>query len=314
MAHYRLDWHDPFPDACRHGAVSVGNFDGAHRGHAVLIAATVRQARAIRGPAVAMTFDPHPLALLRPDQPPERLTTPADRAACLLALGVDVVVTLAATDSLLELGATEFFTAVLRDRLDARAVVEGSNFGFGRQREGDVSLLERLCRPAGIPLSVIAPVVIDGIEVSSSRIRAELRRGDVAAAARMLGRPYRLRGRVIEGQRRGRTIGYPTANLGDVTTQVPAAGVYAVVAHTADGAAHAGAANLGGNPTFAEAAVKIEVHLLDYQGDLYGQELAIDLVARLRETRPFAGVAELTAQMARDVEQARRLAGAAIGM
>ncbi|MFO0926282.1 MAG: riboflavin kinase [Gemmataceae bacterium] len=240
MASFRLDWHDTFPEACRRGAVAVGNFDGAHRGHAALIAETVRQARVVGGPAVAMTFDPHPLALLRPDRPPEMLTTAADRAACLLALGVDVVVTLVATPSLLELSAADFFARVLLGRLEARALVEGTNFGFGRQREGDVTLLARLCRAADIPLRVVPPVTIDGVEVSSSRIRAELRRGDVAAAARLLGRPYRLRGRVIEGQRRGRTIGYPTANLGDVTTLVPAGGVYAVVAQTTDGTSHAG--------------------------------------------------------------------------
>lgn len=312
MASHRVSWRQAFPESCRGGAVSIGNFDGAHRGHAALIDETVRQARAAAGPAVALTFDPHPGALLRPDRPPALLTTADDRAAFLRRMGADEVITLEATADLLDLPATEFFTRVLRDRLAARAVVEGANFGFGRGREGTVELLARLCRDAGIGLSVVEPVWLDGAAVSSSRIRDELRRGDVAAAAALLGRPYRLHGTVGTGQRRGRTIGFPTANLTGVATVVPAEGVYAVVARTPDGALWPGAANVGRNPTFAEAQHKIEVYLIGFQGDLYGAALAVDFLTRLRATRAFAGVSELVEQMSRDVVAAERLGRQAI--
>src|SRR5262245_30306691 len=189
MANHLLDWQQMPPEACRGGAVAIGNFDGAHLGHAALLRELGRQARAVGGPAVALTFDPHPLALLRPAEPPPLLTTPEDRAAYLEQLGADQVVTLRATRALLELRAAEFFETVVRGRLAARALVEGRNFGFGRGREGDIRTLEALCRQAGIPLVVVDGVQLDGDEVSSSRIRAELLQGDVGRAACLLGRP-----------------------------------------------------------------------------------------------------------------------------
>jgi riboflavin kinase/FMN adenylyltransferase len=308
MASHLLDWQESPPASCRGGAVAVGNFDGAHQGHAALVRELARLARAAGGPAVALTFDPHPLAVLRPDLPIQRLTTPTDRAAYLHELGADEVLTLRATPALLALGAAEFFDRVLRGALDARAMAEGPNFGFGHNREGDVRLLAELCRRAGIPLSVVPPVVLDGAEVSSSRVRASLEAGAVEEAARLLGRLYRLRGVVAAGARRGRTIGFPTANLREVETVVPGEGVYAARARTASGETWPAAVNVGPNPTFAEQERKIEAHLIGFQGDLYGQELALDFVARLRDTRAFAGPAELAEQLRRDVERVRALA------
>src|SRR5262245_14839442 len=309
MANHLLDWQQMPPEACRGGAVAIGNFDGAHLGHAALLRELARQARAVGGPAVALTFDPHPLALLRPGEAPPLLTTPEDRAACLEELGAAQVLTLRATRALLELRAGEFFEEVVRKRLAARALVEGRNFGFGRGREGDIHTLEALCRLAGIPLVIVDGIQAQGAEVSSSRIRAELRHGDVALAARLLGRPCRLRGVVGTGRRVGRTIGFPTANLEGVTTVVPAEGVYAARAVPEAGKAWPAAVNVGPAPTFGESARKIEAHLIGYEGDLYGRPLALDFVARLRDTRPFAGPAELVEQLGRDVEQARRVVG-----
>jgi riboflavin kinase/FMN adenylyltransferase len=308
MASYAIDWRAMPPGDCRGGAIAIGNFDGVHRGHAALIAELRRQAREINGPAVALTFEPHPLELLRPGQAPPLLTAPEDRSPLLRELGADHVLVLHVNPDFLALRATEFFAQVIQERLATRALVEGTNFGFGRGREGDVNTLAELCGPAGIRLTVVPPVVLDGIEVSSSRVRAFLTAGAVREAAALLGRPYRLHGSVGTGQRRGQKLGFPTANLDRLRTLIPGDGVYAVrVPH--QGELWAGAANIGPNPTFGENARKVEVHLIGFHGDLYGQPLAVDFVERLRDTRPFANVEELVEQLRRDIEQAREIAG-----
>jgi riboflavin kinase/FMN adenylyltransferase len=305
MATHTVGWREVPPAVCRGGAVAVGNFDGAHRGHAALLATLRQQARAVDGPAVALTFDPHPVELLRPGQAPPLLTTPEDRARLLHELGADHVLVLCTDHAMLGLSAKEFFEQILRQRLAARALVEGVNFGFGHNREGNVETLTELCRPAGVGLTVVPPVLIDGREVSSSRIRAALEGGGVEEAAALLGRPYRVQGRVTVGRRRGATLGFPTANLEQVPTLVPGDGVYAVRVPRG-GAVWPGAANVGPNPTFGEHARKVEVHLIGFAGDLYGEALAVDFVRRLRDTRPFGSAAELVEQLRRDVEQARR--------
>ncbi len=310
MAVRTLDWQQTPPEDGRGGAVTIGNFDGVHRGHAALLAETRRRARDVGGPAVALTFDPHPLQLLRPERFLPVLTTTADRARLLGEIGADHVIVLRTTPELLRLTPEDFFEQVVRQRLSARALVEGENFGFGRNRSGNVETLAALCAGAGLTLSVVPPLRLDGTVVSSSRVRAALERGTVAEAARLLGRPYRLHGQVGTGQQRGRTLGFPTANLDPLYTFAPGDGVYAVRAHH-EGRSWAGAANVGPNPTFGEQARKVEVHLIGFDGDLYGADLAVDFLARLRDTRPFAGPDELKAQLQRDVEQARRLVVAA---
>jgi riboflavin kinase / FMN adenylyltransferase len=307
MSAHVLAWHDTPPVDCRGGAVSVGNFDGVHRGHMALINELRRQAQAIAGPAVALTFDPHPLEALRPEQFLPQLTLLEDRIENLHAVGVDHVLVLRVTLELLQLRPAEFFDFILRERLAVRAVVEGTNFGFGRNREGDVKALTSLCQQHGIVASIVAPLLVDGVPVSSSRVRNCLTSGDVAAAADLLGRPYRLRGVVGMGQRRGRTLGFPTANLEAIRTVVPGNGVYAVRVQMGD-ASWPGAANVGPNPTFGELARKVEVHLIDFEGDLYRKPLALDFLARLRETRPFASAADLMKQLTEDVHAARCIA------
>jgi riboflavin kinase/FMN adenylyltransferase len=308
MAAHTINWHATPPGDCRGGMVSIGNFDGVHRGHAALIAELRRQARADNVQAIALTFDPHPLELLRPGQAPPLLTAPEDRSRLLHELGADHVLVLRVTPEMLALRATEFFARVIQDHLATRALIEGANFGFGRGREGDIETLKRLCEPAGIRLTVVPPVVLDGIEVSSSRVRSLLTDGAVREAATLLGRPYRLHGTVGSGQRRGQNLGFPTANLEHLLTLAPGDGVYAVRVPYR-GEIWPGAANVGPNPTFGENARKVEVHLIGFQGDLYGQPLAVDFVARLRDTRSFAGIEELVAQLGRDIEEAREIAG-----
>jgi riboflavin kinase/FMN adenylyltransferase len=298
----------PFPRVCRHGAVTLGNFDGVHLGHQALLAETTRQSRELAGPALAVTFDPHPQRLLHPETFEPTLTTIEHRAELVERHGATHVLVLRVTPSFLQLSATDFFNKILRDGLGARALVEGFNFGFGRKREGTPGLLQELGKTAGMRVTLIPALNLDGKPVSTSRVRTELSTGNVACARTLLGRPYRLIGTVAPGQKRGQTLGFPTANLQHVTTLVPRGGVYAVQV-LQDGRIWPGAANLGPNPTFGEPAVKIEVHLIGFQGDLYGQTLMVDFHARLRDTRAFAGPADLVEQLQRDVKQAQRVAG-----
>ncbi|MBX9625328.1 MAG: bifunctional riboflavin kinase/FAD synthetase [Gemmataceae bacterium] len=305
-----LDWTGGPPPGFARGAVTVGNFDGVHRGHRELVAVAARWAKRVGGPAVAVTFDPPPYQVLVPDAPPRPpLTTLADRAELLHAAGADRVVVLRTTAELLGLPPEEFVSRVLVRLLGARAVVEGYDFRFGRGRAGDTAALRRLCAAAGIGFEEVPPLADGGEPVSSSRVRAAIVAGDVAKAAGLLGRPYRIAGTVVGGAKRGRTIGFPTANLGDVPTVVPGTGVYAVRA-TADGATWPAAANVGPNPTFGEDTRKIEAHLIDFAGDLYGQGMTVEFVQKLRDTRPFAGPAELVEQLRRDVAAAKVTLGA----
>ena len=305
------DGHHEFllaPPASRGGVCCVGNFDGVHLGHAALAAAARDVAAAVGGPAVAVTFECHPAALLAPERTPPILTTLADRADLLRHAGMDAVAVLRTSRRLLDLDPAAFFRRVIVEGLAARGVVEGFNFRFGRDRAGDNATLRSLCDGAGLAFREVAPAERDGAPVSSSRVRDALAAGDAAAAAALLGRPYRIRGTVSTGAKRGRTIGFPTANLIDVPTLLPADGVYAMRA-AVNGTTYAAAANVGPNPTFGESARKVEIHLIDFAGDLYGRPLAADFVARLRPTVKFANVGELVGRMQADVAEARRIAG-----
>jgi riboflavin kinase/FMN adenylyltransferase len=294
------------PPAVRGGAAAVGNFDGVHRGHAALVTRLRAAADQVGGPAVAVTFDPHPIALLAPERLQPPLTTIADRAELLQAAGADHVVVLRTTRDLLGLEAGEFLDTVVGEQLAVKAVVEGFNFHFGRGRAGDLELLGGWCRRHGIVCTVVARQAVDCAVVSTSRVRTALEAGDVAAAARLLGRQYRLRGVVGTGAKRGRTIGFPTANVIEPATLVPGDGVYAVRVSLPDDSSWPGAANVGPNPTFGEQARKVEVHLIGFDGDLYGRPTAVDFIARLRDTRRFASTDELIAQLRADVDKAKQ--------
>lgn len=291
-------------------AVAVGNFDGVHLGHAAIVS-RLRAAAARAGvPAVVMTFDPHPASLLRPDDAPVPLTTPGRRAALLHDLGVDVVCVQPADTALLAVEAEEFFAAILRDRLGARAIVEGEDFRFGARRRGDVAMLGRLCAAAGISLEVVPPVVVDGEPVSSSRIRGLIAAGLIRDARSLATADYRLTGTVVVGARRGATLGFPTANLAGVATLLPALGVYAARAFV-DGSPYPAAVHVGPNVTFGESRVSVEAHLVGFSGDLYGRSLDVDFLDRVRDTRRFSSAEELKACLADDVATAVRIAAAA---
>ncbi len=287
--------------------VTIGNFDGVHLGHRALL----ERARALaseRGTrAVVLTFDPAPRDVLRPGNGVPRIQS-LDRKLHHLGRLADGVVVHPFDATIAAMEPADFATRALRDGLGAAAVVVGHDFRFGRQRKGDAALLREVL---GIEVEALGPVSDEVGPISSSRIREALGRGDVATAARLLGRPHELLGEVVEGDRRGRLLGFPTANLWPEGGLVPPNGVYAVrVELEEDRPAVPGVANLGTRPTFDGVGARLEVHLLDFSGDLYGRRLVVQLVDRLRDERRFASIDELKAQIERDAATAReRLRG-----
>lgn len=298
---------DSLPPALRSGAVAVGNFDGVHVGHARILERLVAKARQLAAAAVVFTFDPPAAAILRPGQAPPLLTSTARKAQLLAALGVEALVAYPTNEAFLNLAPRAFFDQIIVGRLEARALVEGYNFFFGRGRAGNVETLAEFCREAGISMDVVEPVHVGGQVVSSSRIRALVAEGRVEEARRMLVRPHRIRGVVIRGAGRGRKLGYPTANLDRVDTLLPAGGIYAGLAQV-DGDVRPAAISVGPNPTFGEGALKVEVHLIDYDGWLYDRHVEVDFLARLRDIQRFDSIDELVRQMNQDIAAARQIA------
>ena len=291
---------DQLPASARGGAVAIGNFDGVHLGHQRIVEQLLARARQLNGPAIVFTFDPHPVRLLRPHECPPPLTWTERKGRLLANLGVNRIVAYPTDEALLQLTAREFFDRIIVKALGAQALVEGPNFYFGRHREGDVSLLRDFAAESGMTLDVVDPLEVEGELVSSSRVRRLVAAGDVAAAARLLTAPYRIRGMVTHGAGRGAQLGFPTANLEAVDTLLPAAGVYAGRAFA--GADEAAAAiNIGPNPTFGEHALKVEVHLIDRDVSLYGEPLEVEFIAKLREVQSFSSKDKLVAQLQRDI-------------
>jgi riboflavin kinase/FMN adenylyltransferase len=286
--------------------VTLGNFDGVHQGHVALVQTASTLARDLGNlPVLALALDPHPRALL--GQPvPAPLTTPEDRLTLLRRAGATHAALLRVSTALLAWDAETFFQKVLVQSLRAAALVEGHNFCFGRARAGTIDTLKKLCPPSGMRLGVVGAVSDAGAEVSSTRIRAALAQGDVAAANNLLNRPYRLHGEVIHGAHRGRTIGFPTANLAPQTV-VPAPGVYACLATLPGGRSLPTATHIGPAPTFADTRPRVEAHLLDFSADLYGQHLSLDFLAHVRPPRQFPSPAELVAQLGHDITAIRAL-------
>ncbi len=297
---------DQITTELQQGAVTIGNFDGVHCGHRRLVQRLIEHARKVGGPAVVFTFDPHPARLLRPAEAPPPLTWSERKASLLTELGVDAMVAYPTDQHLLSLSSREFFDTVVLGQLNARAMVEGPNFRFGLGREGDVQQLTAFCQQAGIELEVVPPLLLDAHYISSSRVREAVRQGDVDAARQMLTQPYRIRGLVTHGARRGATLGFPTANVEGIDTLLPSPGVYAGRAWTND-VRWPAAIHIGPNLTFNEQTVKVEVHLIGYQNSLYGEPLEVDFLSRLRDIRPFASVEELKEQLQRDVRSAGQI-------
>lgn len=287
-------------------AVSIGVFDGVHLGHRQMLNALAEDPVAGSLPRGAITFDRHPLATIAPERTPLLITTPEERLALFEQAGLDFAAVLTFDDRMRSLPADAFVESVLAGALGARLVVVGEGFRFGRDAGGDVDELRRLGDHFGFAVRAIPLLETAAGPISSSLIRARLGEGDVAAAAELLGRPFARSGRVVAGDRRGSSIGFPTANL-ELTTGlvVPARGVYA--AHAVLDERHPAVVNIGVRPTFDGTRQVVEAHILDYSGDLYGVELRLEFLARLRSEQKFESVEALTAQIATDVEAARKL-------
>ncbi|MBI3861642.1 MAG: bifunctional riboflavin kinase/FAD synthetase [Planctomycetia bacterium] len=290
--------------SCRNGYVSIGNFDGVHRAHQSMIGVLTRLAAQEPAPAVIFTFDPHPIALLRPGQSPPPLTTTERKLELLDKAGVDAAVVYPTDQALLNLSPREFFDRIVLQALNVRGLVEGPNFFFGHDRAGNIDMLREFCAGAGRQLEIVPPVTVGDHLVSSTEIRRLIADGRVREAGELLGYAYRVSGTVVRGAERGRTIGFPTANLEGIRTVLPRDGVYAARVRVGE-QWYAAGVNLGPSPTFVDQERKFEAHLDGYAGDLYGSRLIVELVDRLRDTVRFDGVESLKQQLVIDLERAR---------
>lgn len=289
---------------CQGGIVAVGNFDGVHAGHRAIVDAIHQMSRRLGGPSVVLTFDPHPLHLLRPQSAPTPLSWPERKAELLGELGVDVMLAYPTTKELLGLDYQQFFNEVIVEKLKAQGMVEGPNFFFGKDRQGNVEKLAELCSREQIELEIVTLQGLQDEVISSSRIRKMIGEGNLDAANQLLTARYRIRGRVEEGDQRGRTLGFPTANLVDCPVLVPGFGVYAgwVIL---SGVRVQAAIHVGPNPTFGVDVPKIEVHLLDWNRDLYGQWLEVEFSGRVRGIQTFESAEALKEQLHRDLDEVR---------
>ncbi len=304
----RLDHREPVPAPLRGAVIALGNFDGFHLGHQSVVGAAIEWAKAEGRPAIVATFDPHPVRHFAPDVPPFRLTTLDQRQELFADAGADAMLVFH-FDGELAGTTAEDFVALLAGPLGAKGVVTGEDFTFGKARGGNVAVLAELGAAHGMAARAVGPVGDHGEVVSSSRIREALRVGDCAEAARLLTRPFAIRGKVQHGDKNGRLLGYPTANLPLGSYLRPRYGVYAVTGKLPDGTLLKGAANIGVRPQFVPPKELLEPHFFDFSGDLYGQEIEVAFHHFLRGEAKFASLEELTAQIERDCDAARDLLG-----
>ncbi|GAB4121714.1 MAG: bifunctional riboflavin kinase/FAD synthetase [Rhodothalassiaceae bacterium] len=300
---------ETLPAALRGSAIALGNFDGFHLGHQAVADRARRIAREASVPFAIFTTEPHPRRYFRPADPPFRLTPFRERACLLADFGVDLLVSMRFDARLASRPPRDFVADILVEKLGVSHVVTGYDYRFGKGRAGDTALLADLGKDLGFALTVVAPVGTGGAEpviYSSSRIRAHLAAGEPRDAARLLGRPFTISGRVISGDKRGRAIGFPTANMALGETIRPRGGVYAVhVEIEGEATPRTGVANIGRRPTFDSTGTLLEVHLFDFAGDLYGRHLRVALIDMLREERKFDGIEALRQQISADCVAAR---------
>lgn len=306
-----LDHRDEMPNALRGAVIALGNFDGFHLGHQAVAGEAIRWARAEGRPSIVATFDPHPVRHFRPDLPPFRLTTLEQRQEHYLAAGATAMLVFHFDAELAGTSAEDFIAKILLERFGAHGVVTGEDFTFGKGATGNVELLNTLGRDLGLQIRQVGAVSDDGKPVSSSRIRDALRAGDPQEAARLMTRPFAIRGIVTHGDKVGRTIGYPTANLVIENYLRPKYGVYAVTGRIlATGEDLLGAANIGVRPQFDPPKELLEPFFFDFSGSLYGQEIEVAFHHFLRPEAKFASLDDLVAQMEKDCAKARTLLSA----
>jgi riboflavin kinase/FMN adenylyltransferase len=303
----RLHHRQPLPEALRGAILALGNFDGFHQGHQAVIGAAIDWARREGRPAIVATFDPHPVRYFRPDSEPFRLTTLDQRQALFAAAGADAMLVFHFDAAIAGMTAERWVREMIHAHLGVAGVTTGEDFVFGKDRSGNAEALRHFGEPLGIATHAVAGVSDAEGPISSSRIRAALQAGDCETASRLLTRPFAIRGLVQHGDKLGRTIGYPTANLPLGTYLRPRYGIYAVTGRLADGRVLQGAANIGIRPTFDPPKELLEPYFFDFSGDLYGQEIEVAFHHFLRPEAKFDSLDSLTAQMERDCDEARRL-------
>ena len=306
----RLDGAVAVPAHLRGAIVALGNFDGFHLGHQAVVGRAIERARAEGRPAIVGTFDPHPQRYFRPESEWFRLSTMDQRQRWFAEAGADAMLIFPFNAQLAALSARQFAEERLVELIGAGGVVTGGDFTFGKGREGDVAMLAALGRELGYSADTVAPVTLGGETVSSSRIREHLRAGRPREAAALLTRPWAIEGEVIHGDRIGRTLGYPTANMSLANYLRPAYGIYAVRGRLPDGRTLNGVANLGVRPSFDPPQELLEPYFFDFEGDLYGQTIEVELIDYLRPEAKFDDLAALKLQMDADAARARQLLGA----
>ena len=303
----RLTLDGGIPESLRGSIVALGNFDGFHLGHQAVVGRAIQRAFHERRPVIVATFDPHPVSFFKPDAPPFRLTTLDQREQLFAHAGADAMLVFHFDKALATTTAEDFIDEILGAQIGAAGVVTGDDFTFGRGRAGNVDVLRELGTEHGVAAEAVAPVLLGDLRISSGRIREALIAGDTATATRLLSRDYAIEGVVQQGDRRGRELGYPTANLSLSDYQRPKYGIYAVRVTLDDGSECPGVASLGVRPTFDPPTELLEAHLFGFEGDLYGRKVEVALHAFIREEKKFADVQTLVAHMREDEAAARRL-------
>jgi riboflavin kinase/FMN adenylyltransferase len=290
----------------RNPAITIGNFDGVHKGHQALFKRVKQWAEKLKGESAVVTFDPHPLEVLFPKKAPSFITSHRQKLDLIASCGIDAVIVIPFDHQFSKISALDFVEIVLVEKIGARAIIVGHDYRFGHSREGDITFLKQLGKQHGFEVETVAGIKVDDYVVSSTTIRQMIVSGNIKEANKLLGRYFEVSGTVIPGRKRGVTLGFPTANIKMPALTSPRTGVYVIEAEV-DGKTHGGAANLGYNPTFGDTDLSLEAHLFDFDADIYGKPITIRFIDRLRNEARFSSPDELVAQINKDVETAKRI-------
>ena len=287
--------------------LTIGNFDGVHKGHLALFDKVKERAKAIAGQSVVMTFEPHPLKIMRPANGPQLITHTGQKLELIEKAGIDVIVCVSFDREFAAIQARDFVSSILVKKIGIKEIVVGYDYTFGHNREGDINLLREIGNDSGFVVHLVGPIEIDHTLVSSTSIRRLVQEGRLEEARVLLGRDFEVQGTVVKGQNRGsRLLGFPTANLSPHGELLPKRGVYAVKL-LIDDAVYNGVTNVGYNPTFGDTGLTVETHILDFSGELLGKTIKVDFVKRLRDEKTFKSLGELSDQIARDIAQAKEV-------
>jgi riboflavin kinase/FMN adenylyltransferase len=297
---------DAIKSKFKNPAITIGNFDGVHMGHQALFQRVRQWAEELHGQSVVVTFDPHPLEVLFPEKAPSFITSHRQKLELIASCGIDATIVIPFDHEFARISAREFVEVILVEKIGVKAIVVGNDYRFGHSREGDIPFLKRLGEKYGFEVEIVTSIRMNDTPVSSTSIRQMIAGGNIREANKLLGRPFEVTGTVIEGRKRGVSLGFPTANIRMPAVASPRTGVYVVQAEV-DGKRYGGAANLGYNPTFGDVELSLETHLFDFNQDIYGKSITIRFIDRLRDEKRFSGPEELRAQIEKDVGKAKEI-------